>query len=670
MSEYVIDIETAYDSKNGYTLKKMTTEEYLNDPRFKLFGFCVSKDGGRPVWVPGARAKRVLDKLELHKHTVICHNAAFDLAALSWKYGVRPKRIVDTLSMCRGLFGTIDSNSLAAVCERLGLGAKGGYIADMDGVMELTPEAEAQLAEYCKQDTSLTWKLYQRLKPDFPAVESVVVDLTVRMFTEPVFVLDEYCIEREIELTDRRREELLEKAKCRLEDLRSDAKFAELLISLGVSPPKKVSPKRSAKAGEPVYVWAFAKSDPDFKELLNHENELVRWAAEARIGLKSTIKESRAQRFRGIMHRMGKLPIALDYYGAGTGRYAASRSAATNLQNLPAARGSKDPDVALLRKSMRAPEGYAVVVCDASQIEARFAAWLAGQDDLVAAFAAHADVYSQMASKIFGRHVDRKNNPDDYIPGFIGKCTTLGCNYSMGMFKFAQTVYAGMLGGPSVLFDQAMADSLGVDVEWFAARAQKRAEFAERIEETRPMAIEQRDWLVHLAVAQKIIRVYREANHKIEELWATCDRMIEAMYNGEEMTLGPLRTGKNCVHLPNGMRLQYRDLQRDEDGRYTYLRRKEGRVQRVSIYGGALTENFCQALAGAYVKEAMARMWVKYGIRTVLQVHDEVVAVMPKEKADWALEKIMECMKTVPKWAKGLPLDAEGDIGESYGAAK
>ncbi len=593
MARYVLDIETMYDSKAGYTLKKMTTEEYINDPRFKLFGMCVSKDGGEPVWVPESKMKRVLKALKLHEHTVICHNSAFDIAALAWHYGVRPKRIVDTLSMCRGLFGTIDSNSLSAVCERLGLGQKGGYIENMDGVRELTPEIEEKLASYCKQDAALTWKLYKQLIPQFPATESVIVDLTVRMFTEPVFELDAACIDREIELADKRREDLLARAGCTIEDLRSDAKFAKLLIELGVDPPKKLSAKLTAKRGEPVHVWAFAKSDADFKALLQHENELVKWASEARIGLKSTIKESRAQRFKSIQERFGRLPIALDYYGAGTGRYSASSSAKVNAQNLPAIRGSKDPDAGLLRKSMRAPAGHKIVVVDASQIEARFVAWLAGQNDLVESFAQGRDVYSEMATNIFSRPVDRKKNPDDYIPGFIGKCVVLGCGYGLGMFKFAQMIYAGMLGGPSVLFGADMAKQLSIDVNRFADRAATNDEFAAKLEGNRPAAVSQRDWIVHCACAQKIIRMYRSSNPMIEQLWGTCDLLIDAMYNGEELQFGPLRTGKNCVWLPNGMRLQYRDLERDENGRFSYLRRKEGRVQRVGIYGGSLTENFC-----------------------------------------------------------------------------
>ena len=467
----------------------------------------------------------------------------------------------------------------------------------------------------------------------------------------------------------RRRDALLEKAGCELSDLRSDAKFAALLESLGVAPPKKVSAKKSEKAGHPVYTWAFAKSDPDFKSLLDHDNELVQWACEARLGLKSTIKESRAQRFLGVSDRMGVMPVALDYYGANTGRYSASSSEKLNAQNLPAVRGSKDPDAGLLRKSLAAPDGCSVVVSDASQIEARFVAWLAGQEDLVDAFAQGRDVYSEMATKIYGRAVDRKNNEDDYIPGFLGKCVTLGCGYSMSFVKFAQTVFGGMLGGPSLLFDKDMANQLSVDVKEFAKYVSRRNEVADRIVKAKPQAIAMNDWLTHLSCAQKIVNTYRSENPKIPEYWALCSVMIDAMHAGDEIEYGPVKTGKDRMVLPNGMFILYKGLERDKEG-YTYLRRKEGRVQRVRLYGGALTENICQALAGAYVKEAMVRMAVKYGHRPILQVHDEVVVISPTDRAEKTLNEVNECMTTVPSWANGLPLASEGDFATAYGYAK
>jgi len=670
MSVYVFDAETFYDSKQGYTLKKMTTEQYINDPRFHLFGFSVSRDGGKPRWVPEEKVEFMLRQLKLHEHTVVSHNAKFDMAILSWKYGVRPRRIVDTLAMARGVYGNTESLSLANLADRIGVGAKGDAVLHMDGMRYPSSVMLSKLADYCNNDVALTWGVYQELKPLVPPAEQIVIDITIRMFTEPSFVVDRRMVEREIELTNQRREELLSRAQCELADLRSDAKFAAVLESLGISPPKKLSAKKSEKAGHPVYTWAFAKSDPDFKALLDHEGDTVRWACEARLGLKSTIKESRAQRFLGVADRMGMMPIALDYYGANTGRYAASSSEKMNAQNLPAIRGSEDPDVGLLRKSLAAPKGKVVVVSDASQIEARIVAWLAGQEDLISAFAEGRDVYSEMASKIYGRHVDRRKNPaEDYIPGFLGKCTTLGCGYSMSFFKFGQTVYGGMLGGPQILFDDAMAEQLGVNVAMFGSLANNK-DFAGRLAETKPAAVDMAQWVTHLACAKKIVNTYRLSNPRIPEYWKTCGGMIDAMFEGNEVQYGPVRTAKNRLILPNGMALLYKDMERNEDGDYSYLRRKEGRVQRTKLYGGALTENICQALAGAYVKEAMVRMYLKYGHRPILQVHDEVVVLSDESRAQQTLDEVNECMTTPPAWASGLPLASEGEFASAYGFAK
>lgn len=90
-----------------------------------------------------------------------------------------------------------------------------------------------------------------------------------------------------------------------------------------------------------------------------------------------------------------------------------------NLQNLP----SRGPNGKKLKNTIRAPKGYVIVDGDLSQIEARIVAWLAGQTDLVDAFARGDDVYKFMASKIYGV------KPED-VTGeqrFIGKMTILGC---------------------------------------------------------------------------------------------------------------------------------------------------------------------------------------------------------------------------------------------------
>lgn len=686
MSYYVLDWETYYNSKEGYTLRKMTTEEYINDQRFHAFGFSISKDGGRSVWVNEDKIEAALARLRLEDHTVISHNAPFDMAILNWKFGVKPKFLIDTLAMARGILGNEERLGLEYLAEKFGIGKKGDAVLHMDGIRHPSEQMRYRLAEYAKMDADITWRLWEVLngkRPDiqgapteaFPVKELVVVDITTRMFSEPSFVLDPTPIMRELEIGETRKQELLLKAECELGDLRSDEKFAQILYTLGVEPPRKISAKKTAKAQKenpeapPVYTWAFAKSDVDFKVLLDHDNDLVKWAVEARIGLKSTIKQSRAERFLGIAQRMGKMPVALTYYGAGTGRYAASSSAKVNMQNLPAVRGSKDPDAGLLRKALTAPPGKAIVVSDASQIEARLVVWQAGQQNVVEAFAQGRDVYSEMASTIFGRVVNRKKNPDDFVAGFIGKCVILGCGYGLGHLKFGSMIYVGMLGGPSVLFDAQMVETLGVSVNDYARFVKNKPDILEKIAESKPAGVELVDWIRHMACAKHIIDTFRGNNPRIPEYWKTGERMLNCMLNGYEEQIGVFQMAKNKLLLPNGMWLHFKDLEWNREDGYSCIRKKERRIKRVKVYGGSVVENLSQSLAGAYVKEAMVRMHLM-GHRPILQVHDEVVCIADEDKAEQVLADVTVCMETVPRWAVGLPLAAEGDWARSYGEAK
>jgi len=674
MDYFVVDFETFYDSKSGHTLSKQTMEEYINDPRFHVFGFSVKKNGGKSLWVPEEKVSTLLRQLKLHEHAVIMHNALFDAAILNWKYGIKPKFIVDTLAMARGALGNEESLSLSSLADRFGIGKKGDAVLHMDGVRQLSPQMMHKLGEYACNDADLTWELWLKLKEGFPKVELVVIDITTRMFSEPTFVLDKNCILRELELEEQKKEKLLAQAQCTMEDLRSDAKFAVLLENLGVDPPKKLSVKKTAAAqvkdpaALPVYTWAFAKSDPDFKQLQEHENEMVRWLVDARLGLKSTIKQSRAERFLKIADRMGVMPVALTYYGASTGRYSASSSEKVNMQNLPAARGSKDPDVGLLRKSLRAPDGKVVIVVDASQIEARLVAWQAGQKNLVEAFAQGRDVYSEMASVIFGRKIDRKKNPDDYIPGFIGKCVVLGCGYGMGHVKFGATIFSGMLGGPRVLFDDSMVSTLGVDLNDYARYVQKSDVLRRQLSETKPASVSIESWIKHAACSKRIIDTFRANNPAIPEYWKLAEEMLYAMWKGHDGMIGLFEIHKNFLVLPNGMKLYFKELEKTQDG-FTCLRKKEGRVKRVKMYGGAVVENLSQALAGAYVKESMVRAYLK-GYRPILQVHDEVVVVADESDAENAFRVVSACMETPPSWASGLPLASDGGFAGSYGECK
>jgi DNA polymerase len=368
---------------------------------------------------------------------------------------------------------------------------------------------------------------------------------------------------------------------------------------------------------------------------------------------------------------MGVLPVPLGYYNAHTGRYGGEEK--INLQNLQRSKRS-DPDSGLLRKAIMAPDGCALVIADFSQIEARLLAWLAQQRDKVRAFADERDVYSEQASVLYGRKIDRKANPDDFVPGFIGKAVVLGAGYGLGYLKFAKMIYVGMLGEKGILFDMTYVDALGVDPSRWRVRKELREEEWGRIIAAQPLSLTEDEWITHCAVAEKIIWVFRDTNPKIKDLWDTCTQALNAMLNGEAFKFGgPTRdllfTERNAIVLPNGMKLRYEGLEKDKNGQFSFLRKKEGRIQRVKTYGGSVTENAIQALARIPTMDLMLKADA-VGMDVVLQSHDEVGVVVPEDDAQLSLDWLMMKMRKAPKWAPGLPLNAEGGIGKRYGDIK
>ena len=389
----LVDAETRWDSKE-YTLSKLTTEEYVRDPRFKAFGFCFKWYGeeNEIQWVSHKDLPAYLNKIDWASTAVMAHNAMFDVAILAWIYGHKPAFIIDTLSMARALRGATGGNGLAKLAEDFVLPPKGRAVHSTDGLAELTPEIEEEIAEYCKHDVFLLEKVYDRLNElagpsGFPTKELRIIDMVVKMYINPQLELDTAMLRKAIDDEEVKRKELLVSLGVEEKDLASNDKFADLLRLLGVSPPTKISKTTGKEA------FAFAKTDAMFQALENHDNEKVALLCEARVAVKSTQARTRAQRFFDISMR-GALPVPLYYYAAHTGRIQAAKGQGINLQNLK--RGS------FLRNAIMAPIGYRVVVVDLSQIEPRVLAWLADYEYLLDIFRAGGDPYAMFGAQMFG----------------------------------------------------------------------------------------------------------------------------------------------------------------------------------------------------------------------------------------------------------------------------
>jgi len=348
-------METYYDPI--YSLSKMTTEHYIRSDQFEVIGVAVQVNDGEPQWFSGTQKDtwKFLQQFDWENSVALAHNAVFDMAILSWRFGIQPKKIADTLSMARAIHGTEVGGSLAALATYYGLGEKGTEVVNALGKrrIDFSVEDLSRYAGYCVNDVALTYRLFGCLAGRFPISELNLIDLTVRMFTEPVLELDKTVLGMHLFKVRAAKEKLMSGIEQNKDMLMSNPQFASILRSMGVEPPTKISPT----TGKETY--AFSKSDEAFKALLEHESEAVQALVAARLGMKSTLEETRTQRFIEIADR-GLLPIPLRYYAAHTGRWGGDDK--VNMQNLP--RNSP------LKHAICAPSGYVMIDSDCSRIEA------------------------------------------------------------------------------------------------------------------------------------------------------------------------------------------------------------------------------------------------------------------------------------------------------------
>lgn len=600
MNLITIDFETYYD--RAYSLSKLTTEEYIRHENFEVIGVAVKVNNEPTKWYSGEKSDigLWLRGFDWENSMVIAHNAVFDMSILHWHFHMKPKAIADTLSMARAVHGSKISNALSSLAQYYELGEKGTEVINALGVRrnEFTEDALAAYGEYCKNDVELTYKLFFKLMPSFNFTEMKLIDLTTRMFTEPELVVDTLQLVDYLHKLQADKVELLTKAGVDKGELMSNPKLALMLTSLGVTPPTKISPT----TGKPAP--AFSKSDKEFIALLEHDDPTVQAVVAARLGVKSTQEETRTQRLIDISSR-GLMPVPLRYYAAHTGRWGGDDK--VNLQNLK--RGS------LIRNAILAPPDHVIVDCDSSQIEARVLAWLAGQDDLVKAFANGEDVYKLTASKIY------KTEPQNVVPSerFVGKTTVLGCGYGMGASKFQ-------------------------------------------------MALANSKVILTTQECETIIGGYRESYPRIPLLWKKAQKVLEAICTDQTVPFdehGVLEVhGKQGIKLPSGMFLQYPGLTLTDEG-FVYETKRGKQTIMNRIYGGKVVENVCQAVARCIIGEQLIAVSRKY--KVVMTVHDAIACIAPEDEAEEAKEYVMQCMRKTPAWAKGLPLNCEAGYGQSYG---
>lgn len=593
-----LDFETYFDDE--YSLKKLTTEEYVRDPRFKIHGLAIKLGDAPARWYRGDGDVPADVWTAIDNGAVLAHHAQFDGLILSHHLDTRPKLWLDTLSMAR-IALPHDRHSLDNLSKLFGLpGKQHQSLINVKGVRDPNSAMLAGLGTMSCDDADKTYAIFQQIKDCIPKDEFRVIDATIRMFTEPVLRLDEPKMQVYYSKVRAEKQTSLDELGVTAADLQSNEKFASLLKSLGVEP--------DTKEGKNGPIWAFAKTDQFMRDILEDEDERVANLAAARLGIKSTLNETRCDRLLSMCRR-GSLPIYLRYCGAHPTRWSGGDS--LNWQNFP--RNERNGDPGEIRGSLLAPPGHALVVADESQIECRILNWLAGQWDVVEKFRNKQDPYVGIASQFYGFQVTKAHPKERGT----GKQLELSCGYGAAGPSIVETAKRGTYGPPVYL-------------------TQEDGERAKQL--------------------------YRSTHKAVTHMWwQTAEQALRVLESRTTMTWGPMTVDDGAIWLPNGLPLWYDKFKRDGEDLFCFIRGKWRKM-----WGTKLVQHVCEALARTVISDAMLRIEDRTGRKPICTVHDELWWVAPLDEAEGLLDTVLYELKKPPPWAPTLPLDAEGFYGPRY----
>jgi DNA polymerase bacteriophage-type len=633
----VLDFETFYDS--DYNLKKMSTVEYVTDPRFGITGLGLyDYINTLPYcrFIPPERTTLQIETLQdiygknLENCTIVGQNLMFDCLILGWYFGIIPKYTVDILNLARHE-DSQRHNNLAELCKIYKTSVQKGDTSQFKGLTykQMSPGLQKRLQEYNKTDVLAEYELFETLLPKLsnPGVELRVADHTLKLFLNPRLNFDFELADNLIKEMQQELENTLGKVGLDTKTLRSN-KFSTILQTALPEGEQLIT-----KMGKKGAIPALAKTDEAFRALLNHPKEEVRNLAQARLAAKSW--PTHIQKVEGMIRqakaRNGKIGVPLRYYAAHTARWGGTEG--INLQNLPGigrAGSGTNPLLSKIRHLLIAPPGYVLCTVDLAQVEARILAWFAGQEDLLNIFRENGDVYSYAATDLFG-HPVRKAKKDDApdvaremtIKRGFGKDEILGAGFGMGATKFYIRCLANADLKP--LFDSGTYD---------------------------------------FAFIEKLIKTYRAKYSMIPKFWNNIEKAFRwvTKYPSEILAISKFtfwnEHGTVNVQLPSGRVLKYphaRINKIDNTIRWQYGH----------LWGGSITENLDQATARDILAEAILHI-EDAGYKIAGHFHDEIVCVVPEEIAEKVLKDIQIIFCTNPVWAVGLPISSEGKVTKKF----
>ena len=658
LSEHVLllDFETYFTTE--YSLKKMSTIEYIKHKEFEITGLAVL-DGGdwkNPTWYAGPdMADTYINCIrkkygdQLHGVTVVGHNLRFDCGILAYHYGIHPANTVDIIDLCRH-WNTRSKNDVKSLAKKFELPVQKGDTLQFKGwstrtkfkikksrkkaapptfetLPPMTDEQMAELGEYALDDAHMEWDLFTRLLPKMSNVENELwlAHHTLELFTKPQLQVDYARGDQLVEQMEQEIDNVVAQAGYTRPEISKDTFEVLLTDALEAVDDLPARYGKPTKKKNKDFIFAIAKDDPERDLLLNHFDPTVRTLMNARVAVKSwPLHIARVKRImRQAKANNGMLPVPLKYHGAHTGRWSGGER--INLQNL----GSRGHElVNAIRELLRAQLGHKLVIVDLSAIEARVLAWIAGQLDLIAAFEkidreGGTDIYCEMATNMYGYQIIKSDHP---VERSRGKVVVLGGGYGMGAAKL-----------------QDFAATMGVNLTE--------------------------------AECKELIADYRKSVPQITQFWTDIEAAFRYTYKSKSpcslngMTFHSEKDVDVVITLPNGRELKYHDVKCDKKQGWGTDQLKvwnDLEHKWVFIWGGYLTENVVQAISRDLLSEAFRRM-EHAGFPVALHVHDETVSHVPFYKADEALVASNKELSTVPTWGAGLPLAAEGLITDRYG---
>ncbi len=513
---------------------------------------------------------------------------------------------------------------------------------------ELTAEILDRVCAYCEDDLGGLVEIYDKhlhkwLDMDLPGYEDVQ-----RAMNDRGICFDKKLARVLLVCDELLGEAAVKKAKTTAAVVKSPVQFREALEALGVDAPN----------AKKETVDALLLQDPPISKAA----KLICLARQA----SSSIAAGKLRAALLRISQDGRLRDSLRYYGGHTGREAGR---GVQLQNLPkgpaleldetidailggdmvmlcSASGKPgDPEYqpevwkkldasgvcSLLRACLQASPGHLFVVSDWSQVEGRGLAWAADERDALKLYRRldagdkSADPYKVMAGRVYGISSAEVSK----VQRQVGKVAILGCGYQMGKDRF---------------HDHAVKNGV--------------------------------DWKkIHPLKAGDVVKAWRNSHQQIVGFWYEMQdaAMAVTLDRQREVEVGPFTwinyRGLIINRLPSGRVIVYRGMAvsqgKDDYGRKRLSLSYVGRKGKEHTYGGKLTENAIQAMCGCLMREGVIKA-ERAGLRPLITIHDELVCESPTRRAPADLKLLEQIMCDVPRWAKGMPIAAEGFVAERY----